>query len=116
MKNIYERAKAFSANEDNKQRVGAASKELSKANQLQPSRLTAELGSLPASSFLASASISHARSLHSEKHVVPVEHILVHKEIKKIFTFCQSGRVTTLRYLFQLLQNADLAFEDCNSK
>ena len=43
-------------------------------------------------------------------------HVLVHKEIKKIYTFCQSGKVATLRHLFQILRDADAALEDCNSK
>ena len=35
--------------------------------------------------------------------VLPAEHIVVHKEIKKVYAFCQSGRAAALRHLFGLL-------------
>lgn len=60
-------------------------------------------------SFLAA--YGHNKGAASESHVLPVEHLLVHRELKKIHTFCQSGKVSALRNLFQILKHVDLALE-----
>lgn len=49
----------------------------------------------------------YARRVAESSLVLPVEHIVVHRELKRIYTFCQSGRVATLRHLFGMLQDLE---------
>lgn len=98
--NILERAKALTASRGLPQPILAASKAESEPAPLNPL------------SFASSAPASHTKSLEGERHVLPVEHILVHKEIKKIFAFCQSGSVSTLKNLFLILKHVDYELED----
>lgn len=44
-----------------------------------------------------------AKELEAEGLVLPAEHIVVHKEIKKVYAFCQSGKVATLKHLVDML-------------
>jgi hypothetical protein len=62
----------------------------------------ASSGPLPASSAL---------ELEEAGLVLPAEHIVAHKELKKVYAFCQSGSVATLRHLFGML----LALEGAHS-
>ena len=73
---ILEKAKAFTANRGLSRPISAASKPESEPEPLNPL------------SFASSAHESHIKSFEGERYVLPVEHILVHKEIKKIFAFC----------------------------
>jgi hypothetical protein len=63
-------------------------------------------------SFFAGFAHGNHKAVANARHVLPVEHLLVHKEVKKIYTFCQSGRTMSLRNLFQILQNLDASIND----
>lgn len=45
--------------------------------------------------------------LDNQRLVLPVEHVLVHKEYKKLYLFCQAGSISTLRELFAMLKQID---------
>ena len=51
----------------------------------------------------------------SDGHVLPVEHLLVHRELKKIHTFCQSGKVSALQNLFKILTDVDFTLKQSDS-
>ena len=62
-----------------------------------------QLNAQPEMSLTKSA--QHFKSFSHERYVAPVEQVIVHREIKKIYAFCQSGSVCTLRHLFCILTN-----------
>ena len=39
--------------------------------------------------------------------VLPAEHIMLHRELKKVYTFCQTGSTTALEAQLSILQNLD---------
>lgn len=92
---ILERSRAFAIIEGSKKSPIASTKPQGEPGLLSPS------------SAIVNAPARHTRASENEKSVLPVEHILVHKEVKKIFAFCQSGRAATLRNLFLLLESLD---------
>jgi hypothetical protein len=100
LKNIYEKAKTFIISENSKVNSPAYSaalfSDISKPQQLK-------LNGQPELSM--TKSLNHFKSLSHERYVAPVEHIIAHREIKKIYAFCQSGSVSTLRHLFCILTN-----------
>ena len=51
-------------------------------------------------------------AVSNDKHVLPLEHVLVHKEFKKIYMFCQAGTVETLGHLFAILKHVDQELKD----
>jgi hypothetical protein len=46
----------------------------------------------------------------SDGLLLPAEKILVHRELKRVYAFCQTGNMTSLRFLFEMLEHE--AFED----
>ena len=66
-------------------------------------------------SFLSSYVNSKSAAAVSDGHVLPVEHLLVHRELKKIHTFCQSGKVSALQNLFKILTDVDLTLKQNDS-
>lgn len=106
LRSIYERAKAAIQNGESSEVSGQERQPVLFDGKPPPSRrLDSEAQLLLPPSFLASYG-AHKGS-GSEGHVLPVEHLLVHRELKKIHTFCQSGKASALRNLFQMLKQVD---------
>ena len=116
LNDVQERAKLCESSQSKRPGLERESKNLKPKNEAYPglfqpprplpTKPDSELHHAP-SGFLGSSAFGQFKSLNTDRYVLPVEHILVHKEIKKIYAFCWSGNITNLRQLFQLLQNVD---------